>query len=93
MKISIKEDPSADETEVIIVCRKVTIELEKIIANLSLIDNTVAGNKDGETHFIPLKDIFYFESVDGKIFFYTEKKSFECQTKLYQLEENLESTQ
>ncbi len=93
MIINVREDSTIGETEVSIVCRKVTAELEEIIANLSLTDNTVAGKADGETYFIPLKNIFYFESVENKIFANTENRSFECPAKLYQLEQKLENTQ
>lgn len=93
MKISVREDDTVSETEVRIVCRKITSELEEIIANLSLTDNTVAGKADGETYFIPLKDVFYFESVESKIFAYTANRSYECPARLYQLEERLENTQ
>jgi len=89
LKITIYEDPNTTETEISIVCSKVTNELEEIVANISLIGLTFAGKKQGETFFIPIKDIFYFESVDGTVFFYTEKEVFEAAAKLYKIEESL----
>lgn len=38
---------------------------------------------------VHLKDIFYLESVDRKIYIYTEKKNYELNEKLYVLEETL----
>ena len=73
MKITIHEDPNISDTEISIVCPQMTEELRDMIANIGLIGHTFAGDKDGETFFIPVKDIFYFESVEGSIFFYTEK--------------------
>lgn len=89
MKITVKQDPKINETEITITCREIDTDLETIISNLSLIDNTAAGKIDGETYFIPMTDIFYFETVDSKTFFYTGDKVFELSAKLYQLEEKL----
>ena len=91
MKITIHEDPSAKEMEITIVCAEMTPELEEIIAHIGLIGHTFAGKKDGETFFIPMKDIYYFESVDGKTFFYTEKETYESTARLYKIEESLQN--
>ena len=87
MKITIHEDPNISDTEISIVCPQMTEELRDMIANLGLIGYTVAGKKEGETFFISLKDIFYFESVDGSIFFYTEEDTYEAAARLYKIEE------
>ncbi len=91
MKITIHEDPNVKEMEITIVCAEMTAELEEIIANIGLIGHTFAGKKDGETFFVPMKDIFYFESVDGKTFFYTEKETFEAAARLNKIEESLQN--
>lgn len=87
MKITIHEDPNISDTEISIVCPEMTEELRDMIANLALIGYTIAGKKEGETFFVPLKDIFYFESVDGSIFFYTEEDTYEAAARLYKIEE------
>ena len=51
----------------------------------------MAGKKDEETFLIPIKEIFYFESVDGKIFFCTENETYEAMAKLYKIEESLKN--
>ena len=91
MKINILEDSNANEIEISIVCFKITDEIRDIVANIGLLGHTFAGKKDGETFFIPIKDIFYFESVDGNTFFYTEKETYEATLRLYKIEENLQS--
>ncbi len=90
MKITIHENPSVNETEITIVCSKMTDELKEIISSIGLIGLTFAGKKEEETFFIPIKDIFYFESVDGRIFFYTENETYEATAKLYKIEESLQ---
>ncbi len=92
MKITIHENPNAKETEITVICAEMTAELEEIIANIGLIGHTVAGKKDGETFFVSMKDIYYFESVDGAVFFYTENETYEATARLYKIEETLQSS-
>ena len=91
MKITIHEDPNISDTEISIVCPQMTEELRDMIANIGLIGHTFAGDKDDETFFIPVKDIFYFESVDGNTFFYTEGDTYEATARLYKIEESLQN--
>ena len=92
MKITIQENGNAQETEIIVVCKELTSELEEIVSSIALSTHTIAGSADGEIHFLPLKDIYYFEAIENKIFFYTKEKTFEASLKLYQIEEKLQNT-
>lgn len=92
MKINIKVDGTVGETEVTILCRQLDPELEAVISSLGLINNTVSGKREGETFFIPLAEILYFETIENKTFFYTSGHTYETSTKLYQLEEKLADT-
>ena len=92
MKITIQQNHAVTEPEITVVCSKLDSRLEEILSYISLIDNTVTGAKDGETFFIPLSEILYFETVDRKVFFYTADGIYETVTKIYQLEEKLENT-
>ena len=91
LKLTIREDPSISETEVSVVCPKMTAEVEEIVANIGLIGQTIAGKREGATFFIPASDIFYFESVDGNTFFYTEGETYEATARLYKIEESLQN--
>ena len=91
MKITIVEDPNISETEISILCAKMTNEVRNIISNFAVVGSTFAGKKEEETFFIPIQDIFYFESVDGSIFFYTENETYEATAKLYKIEESLKN--
>lgn len=46
----------------------------------------VLGYDEDGVHRISLTDIFYFESVDEKVFIYCRDKVYECRKKLYELE-------
>ena len=91
MKITIVEDPNVNETEVSIVCAKMTDEIKNIVSNISTVGLTFMGRKENETVIVPIDDIFYFESVDGKIFFYTQNETYEAEARLYQVEESLKN--
>jgi len=92
LKIVIKQDENVGETEITIVCRQIDAEIEQILSAVSLTGNTVAGVRGEETCFIPLKDILYFESVENKVFFYTDGETYETSVKLYQLEEKFRNS-
>lgn len=92
MKVTIVEDPNIHETEISIVCTRMTDELNELVANLAAAELTFTGEKEKETFFIPVKDIYYFESVDGTVFMYTDNETYESTTKLYKVEERLKHT-
>jgi len=92
VKIEIIQNENITETEITIKAKVLDEELSEIIACLSLIGNTVAGTRDGVVSFIPLREIFYFESVDNKTFFYTKDEVYETKAKLYKLSEKLSDT-
>ena len=92
MKVKIEIDPGLDETEVIIRCGR----LDDSIINLQ---NTVmeqGGSSrclplyKGETvYYVPLEEIYFFETEGKLIHAHTKDKLFEANYKLYELEELL----
>ncbi len=92
MKIVIIQDENAKETEITVTCRRIDAQIEEVLSYIGLTDNTVTGRLGEETCFIPLRDVLYFESVENKVFFYTEENLYEMSMKLYQLEEKLANT-
>lgn len=92
MKINIKQDSNITETEITISCKQIDKELEAVISSLGLINHSVSGKLDGETFFIALGEVLYFETIDNKTFFYTNDKIYETSIRIYQLEEKLTDT-
>jgi len=43
-------------------------------------------------HIINPKDVFYFESVDNKVFIYCKQKIFQSKLKLYEIESEYENS-
>lgn len=92
MKITIIHDPEIGEPQITVTYGYLTEELQDLLAQISLADNRIAGEKNGTTHFLNLSDLYYIETVDGKVFLYTAKDTFETKARIYQLEEKLSGT-
>lgn len=92
MKINIIEDPDIVETEINVICKRKTPDLYDALSEIGVLADTYVGKVGYETHFVALSEIFYFETVDDKVFFYTEKLTYETGLRLYKIEEMLEST-
>ena len=89
MKVYITQGNSGTEVEIhCITADEKTDRLKKYIESYGM---TLSGRSDGETRVIPLRDILYFESVDGRTFIYTRDSVLETDKKLYELEEWLDS--
>lgn len=89
MKITIQENESQDELEVVVRCRKIDGQVSELVAALSGMDKKLTGTMDGKTFVLDPADILYFESVDKKTFAYARAAVYEVASRLYELEERL----
>ena len=89
MKVTIIETKDVEATEVKILCEQKDAQVEAIVTALNVWNQEIIGKKDDANHVIPLYEIFYFESVDEKVFCYTKNETFEVKYRLYELEEAL----
>ena len=89
MKITILDPSPGEEDEIIIKCRSLDEGLIRLIREYGEDDPRLKCRRDGKIYFIPPEEIFYFESVDDKVFVYCEKEVYEINHKLYELEEML----
>ena len=92
MKIQINENQELQETEVIINCRETTPQILKVIALLRASDKKITGMREGRTYILEASKILYIDTVDKKTFFYTSKEVYETPLRLYELEEQLISS-
>lgn len=90
MKVTIIEKPEIEDTEVHILCKQKDEKIESIASALSVWNQEIIGKKDDANHVIPFYEVFYFESVDEKVFAYTKDEAYEIKHRLYELEEVLE---
>ena len=91
-KITIKQIDKSREEEIIVNCHEIDDEVVSIENMLRKSENVLLGSRDNKTFRIPIKDIFYIESVDNKTFIYLIDAVYESKQKLYELEELLSGT-
>jgi len=91
MKITIADPLPDEEDEIIIKCRHTDERLIRLLREYGSDGGRINCRRDGKIFLIPPKEIFYFESVDDKVFAYCEKDVYEVRQKLYELLELLPS--
>lgn len=91
MKVITNEDENNNEIEIIINCKTIDDTVVKLISKLKEEDNVVTGSKNGRVYVIKLDSILYFESVDKRTFIYTKDDVYECNLRLYEVEEKFGS--
>ena len=91
-KITIKQIDKSREEEIIVNCHEIDDEVVSIVNMLRKSENVLLGSRDNKTFRIPIKDLFYIESVDNKTFIYLIDAVYESKQKLYELEELLSGT-
>ncbi len=92
MKIQIKEDKTIEDTLVVINCKEKNDEVKEIIRSISYLDKQIIGRIDDRKFNLKPNQILYLESVDNKVYAYTNEQIYDVNLKLYQLEELLQNT-
>ncbi|KGM45038.1 LytTR family DNA-binding domain-containing protein [Neobacillus niacini] len=87
MKISIEEISKELGEEILIRCHEVDDKIYEIVNKLKTDDLFILGYQNDGVHRLNLRDIYYFEAVDGKVFSYCKDNVLEVKQKLYELEE------
>lgn len=87
LKISIEEVNLDEEEEVIIKCHHLDDKILQLIHNIKTNENMVIGYNEEKIHRISPKSIYYFESVDNRVYIYCKEQVFESKQKLYEIEE------
>lgn len=91
MKITIENIPVGSEPEIIIKCNEPDESLLQLIYSIKSTPKKLIGFTDLKMHIVNPKDVFYFESVDNKVFIYCKEKVFESKLKLYEIEAQYEN--
>ena len=89
MKITLNQDPSFPETEVIINCPQADEDILRLVAMLRIYQRKLLGVLNGEQHLLDVKDILYIDTTDKKTFLYTGTAVYESALRLYELEDGL----
>lgn len=92
MKITIETPLPGQEDEVILRCAHLDDRVLALLRTLKNETTKLTAYSGGSITILEPKQIYYFESVDNKVFAYCEKQVFELRKKLYELEEELSGT-
>lgn len=92
MKLTIEQELSRQEPEIIIKCGLMDDRLKRLVEQIKLYSFSLSAKKDGMLRQVPLEEIYYFESVDNRTFLYRRDEVLDCEAKLYELEERLRET-
>ncbi len=93
MHVTLHEDPSLDDVRITVETPVIDERTARIVGALNAFDRRLAGELDGRTHLVPLDDVLYAESVDGRTFLYTHDRVLQSPLHLYELEEHLAGTE
>ncbi len=88
MKLIIEQSKEYKEPEVKISCSYIDEHLSQLIEHIKMFSYSLNVQKDGAIISITLEDVFYFNTVDNKVFLYTEKEVYEYDKKLYEIEKD-----
>lgn len=91
MKITIEMPQPGEEDEIIVRCANLDERLLKMIQALRAEDK-LTGYVEDKIVKLSLKEIYYLEAVDNKVFAYTVKETYEIHKKLYEIEQEFEHT-
>lgn len=89
MNVCIEEIGHDEEELVLIRCRAVTDQVREIVSFVKSRQGSLSGTADAQQFEVPVTDICYIESVDGKTFLYTGDGVYESSYRIYELEELL----
>lgn len=92
IKISLEELPSGAEEEIIIRCAQPDEDILKLIYALKARREKLPCTENGSIVMVEPRSVYYFESVDDRVFVYCESKVYEIKRKLYELEQQFENT-
>lgn len=84
MKVTVINIPEQDEEELILKCHTLDEDTANFLERVAARKKEVTAFKGEEIHRIELKDIYYFEVVDNKSFFYLADEVYESKMKLYE---------
>jgi Response regulator of the LytR/AlgR family len=67
-------------------CHAVSDEVREIVAFVKSRQGQLTGSIDDRQYEVPVTDVNYIESVDGKVFLYTQDQVYETRQKIYEFE-------
>lgn len=92
MKLTINQNMELEEAEIIINCAYMDERMQKLVDYIRRFTYSLEGELDGKVYRIPVEEIFYIDSVDGKTFLYDREHAYYSRQTLTALELRLRYT-
>lgn len=92
MKITIESPRPGEEEEIILRLTSIDEKVLKLIQSLKTEKDSLTGYAEDRIQKLFIKDIFYFEAVDNKVYAYAVKQVYEVHKKLYEIEKEYTET-
>ena len=92
MKLTIHQDLNIPEPEIVIRCAHMDPRLQRLIDLIRQHSFSLTGYQEDQEFQLPLEQIYFIDSVDGKTFLYLEKEVYACRETLAALEKKLSHT-
>lgn len=89
LKINVKVNEEIDETEITVFCQEETQEIYSLCDYIRQYVRQLSGNIYGKQCKVMINKIYYIESVDRKVFYYTEDACIESRDTLLKVEQNI----
>lgn len=89
MKLTINQSLDVKEAEIIINCSVMDDRMKRLVDYIRQFSFSLKGINNNEIYNIPLENILYIDSVDGKTFLYCKNTVYECKETLASLEQTL----
>ncbi len=86
MRVTIEEIEDGAEEELILRCHGMDPGLWALIARIQAAGKELLGYRDKEIHRLSMEDVYYFEVVENRAFFYCRDRVLESSLKLYEFE-------
>ena len=89
MKITILDKQPDEEDEITVKCGTLDENIVRLLNSFKSGKEKMAFYKDEKIILADPEEVFYFESVEDRVFAYTKDSVYEIKEKLYQLEQEL----
>ncbi len=89
MKVTILDIGPEEEEEIIIKCHSLDDDMVKLVNQLKQGARKLAVYQEEGMFFVEPEEVFYFESVDQKVFAYCKTEVYQVKCRLYELLEEL----
>ncbi len=87
MRVNIRRILNQEEEQVIIECTQITPDIRDIEAYVLAKGTELSGiTQEQHRKQFHLKDVYYFEALDEKVFAYTKEQVYEIRMRLYEVE-------